>query len=93
MDRMIQKAYDLIQKRKVEGIGDELYNVVGDHGTYTVARKVNGTVNCNCPGFVTRRRCSHSLAVMMLIQPSLLRNIRREIGKTSNRSESASVQK
>jgi hypothetical protein len=88
---MIQKAYNLIEKRKVEGIGDELYNVVGDHGTYTVARKINGTVNCNCPGFLRRRRCSHSLAVMMLNQPSLLRSIRKEISKQSDRSESASA--
>lgn len=86
IDRMIEKAYDLMQKRRVEQIGQGVYNVVGEHGTYTVAQKIDGTVNCNCPGFVRRRRCSHSLAVLMLTQPSLMRTIEREIEKASDRS-------
>ena len=86
---MIEKAYDLIKKRKAEHIGDGVYNVVGAHGTYTVAQKIDGTVNCNCPGFVRRGRCSHALAVMMLNQPSLLKSVEREISKASERAESA----
>lgn len=93
IDRMIEKAYDLMQKRRVEQIGQGVYNVVGEHGTYTVAQKIDGIVNCNCPGFVRRRRCSHSLAVLMLNQPSLMRAIEREIEKASDRSGSESTKR
>jgi hypothetical protein len=85
---MIEKAYDLIQKGKAEHIGEGVYNVVGEHGTYTVAEKIDGTVNCNCPGFVGRGRCSHSLAVLMLTQPTLLRSVEKEISRASGRTES-----
>jgi hypothetical protein len=86
---MIEKAYNLVKKGKAEHIGEDVYNVVGAHGTYTVAQKIDGTVNCNCPGFVRRGRCSHALAVMMLNQPSLLKSVEREISKASERAESA----
>lgn len=76
---MVEKAYDIVLKRKVEYIGEGLYNVVGTHGTYTVAEKFDETINCNCPGFMRRKRCSHSLAVMMLKQPNLFRTIRKQI--------------
>ena len=85
IDKMIQKAYDLIKKKRIEAIGDELFNVIGEHGTYTVARKIDGTVNCNCLGFIRKGRCSHSLAVLMLTQPTLLRTIQRQISKTLER--------
>jgi hypothetical protein len=84
---MIEKAYDLVQKRKAEHIGEGVYNVVGEHGTYTVAQKIDGTVNCNCPGFVRRGRCSHSLAVLMLTQPALLRSVEKEVAKALGRTE------
>jgi len=93
IDRMIEKAYNLIQKGRVEHIGEEAYNVVGDHGTYTVVRKIDGTVNCNCPGFARRGRCSHSLAVLMLNQPLLFKSIREEIRKISGRNESKPMQR
>ena len=93
IDRMIEKAYDLMQKRRVEQIGQGVYNVVGEHGTYTVAQKIDGTVNCNCPGFVRRRRCSHSFAVLILNQPSLLKAVEKEISKTSGRNESEPTQR
>jgi hypothetical protein len=93
IDRMIKKAYDLMQKRRVEPLGEGLYNVVGDHGTYTVAQRINGTVNCSCPGFVRRRRCSHSLAVLMLSRPSLLTTVEKEIRKAAERRESEPVQR
>ncbi|MEM2889306.1 MAG: SWIM zinc finger family protein [Candidatus Bathyarchaeia archaeon] len=85
IDKMIKKAYDLIQKRKVEHIGEGTYNVVGEHGTYTVAQKIDGEINCNCPGFIRRGRCSHSLAVLMLTKPELLRSVEREIERTSEK--------
>jgi len=85
---MIEKAYDLIQKGKAEHIGEGVYNVVGEHGTYTVAQKIDGAVNCNCPGFIRRGRCSHSLAVLMLTKPALLRSVEKEISKASSRTES-----
>ena len=93
IDRMFEKAYGLLQKKRVEQIDQGLYNVVGDHGTYAVARRIDGTVNCSCPGFVRRRRCSHSLAVLMLNQPSLLRSIEREIGKAADRGGLESAQR
>lgn len=81
LDRMIEKAYDLIRGRRIEQIGDGIYNVVGEHGTYIVVQNIDGSVTCNCPGFTSKRRCSHSLAVMMLRQPALLKGIKREIEK------------
>lgn len=78
---MIEKAYELIRDRRVEQISEDTYNVVGIHGTYTVVRGTDGTVSCNCPGFLTKRRCSHSLAVMMLMQPALLMSIKREMDR------------
>jgi len=83
---MFEKAYELIQKRRIEPIGDELFNIIGEHGTYTVARRIDGTVNCSCPGFARRRRCSHSLAVLMLTQPSLLRTVQKEVERSTGRA-------
>jgi len=78
---MIEKAYELIRGRRIEEISDGVYNVIGEHGTYIVVRNIDGSVTCNCPGFTSKRRCSHSLAVMMLNQPVLLKSIKREIEK------------
>ncbi|MCD6470022.1 hypothetical protein J7L29_04405 [Candidatus Bathyarchaeota archaeon] len=79
LSRMIEKAYELIRGGRIEEIGDGVYNVIGEHGTYIVVRNIDGSVTCNCPGFTSKRRCSHSLAVMMLNQPVLLKSIKREI--------------
>ncbi len=79
LSRMIEKAYELIRGRRIEEISDGVYNVIGEHGTYIVVRNIDGSVTCNCPGFTSKRRCSHSLAVMMLNQPILLKSIKREI--------------
>ncbi|MEM1581945.1 MAG: SWIM zinc finger family protein [Candidatus Bathyarchaeia archaeon] len=81
LDRMIEKAYDLIRGRRIEQINDGVYNVVGEHGTYTVVKNLDGSVTCNCPGFISKKRCSHSLAVMMLNQPVLLKSVKREIDR------------
>jgi len=86
LDRMIRKAYELIRKGRIEQIGDGVYNVIGEHGTYTVVRNIDGSVACNCPGFMSRKRCSHSLAVLMLNQPVLLKSIKMEIEKAEKRA-------
>ena len=83
---MIEKAYDLVRRRRVEQVGDGVYNVIGEHGTYTVVKRIDGTISCNCPGFVKRRRCSHSLAVLLIQKPNLLRSIERQIRNLSGRS-------
>lgn len=79
LDKMIEKAYHLICGRRVEQIEEGVYNVVGEHGTYTVMRDLSGSVTCNCPGFASRKKCSHSLAVIMINNPVLLRRIEREL--------------
>ena len=80
---MIEKAYELVQKRRVEEVSEGVYNVVGEHGTYLVARRINGTISCTCPGFIRRGRCSHSLAVLLIHKPDLLRSIKREIDRST----------
>jgi len=79
IEEMMEKARKLVQRGRVEYIGDDLYNVVGDHGTYTVAKKIDGTVTCNCPGFARKKRCSHSLAVILLPQSGRRHGKRREL--------------
>ncbi len=88
LDRMIEKAYELVQKRRVEQVSEGVYNVVGDHGTYLVARKINGTISCTCPGFIRRGRCSHSLAVLLIQRPDLLKSIERQINRPPERKGS-----
>jgi len=82
LNRMIEKAYNLIKEGRIEQISDDAYNVVGEHGTYIVIRKIDGSVTCKCPGFITKKKCSHSLAVIMLNQPALLRSIKREVERS-----------
>ncbi|HIE14941.1 TPA: hypothetical protein EYP70_06680 [Candidatus Bathyarchaeota archaeon] len=67
LDKMIKKAYRLIKDGRIERVGDGTYNIIGDHGTYIVATGFDGTVSCSCPGFTKKRRCSHSLAVILLM--------------------------
>ncbi|MCX8171288.1 MAG: hypothetical protein N3E47_04890 [Candidatus Bathyarchaeota archaeon] len=81
LDKIIEKAYQLIYRRRVEQIEEGVYNVVGEHGTYTVVRGLDGSITCNCLGFASRKKCSHSLAVIMLSNPHLLRSIERELRK------------
>lgn len=82
-EAMIEKAYDLLQKGRVEKIGHDLYNVIGNHGTYIVASRMDGLLSCSCLGFSRRSRCSHSLAVLMLIKPFLKRTVAKELEKDS----------
>jgi hypothetical protein len=66
MDKIFEKARKLVESRRVEPLGQGTYNVIGDHGTYTVVQDYTGKVSCNCPGFMTRKKCSHATAVIIL---------------------------
>ena len=63
---MIDKALRLLQSGRVERIERDRFNVIGNHGTYNVVAR-DGKVTCTCQGFQTRRRCSHSSAVTILL--------------------------
>jgi uncharacterized Zn finger protein len=65
-DPLFDKARKLAETGRVEFLGNGVYNVVGDHGTYTVAEDHTGKLSCNCQGFLTKHRCSHVVAVMLL---------------------------
>lgn len=65
-DPLFEKARKLAESDRIEFLGNGVYNVVGDHGTYAVAEDFSGNLSCNCQGFLTKRRCSHALAVMLL---------------------------
>jgi len=69
LEKLFEKAEKLLKSRRVEPLGQGVYNVIGDHGTYTVAQDYSGKVSCNCPGFMKNRRCSHATAVMILTTP------------------------
>jgi hypothetical protein len=71
MDRMIEKALKLLRTGRVERLDQRRFNVIGNHGTYSVVRDNEGRVSCNCPGFQSRGRCSHSSAVFILTKPSI----------------------
>ncbi len=66
MERMLEKARKLVESGRIELLAEGTYNVVGDHGTYTVVKPYTGKVSCNCPGFRTKGQCSHAAAVMIL---------------------------
>ncbi len=93
LDKMIEKAYELIMKKRIERVGEEFYNVVGEHGTYTVARKIDGSVSCSCPGFRQKGKCSHSFAVLMLNDRALFRNVQKEFRKARRHFVSESTQR
>jgi hypothetical protein len=73
IDQLIEKAQKLIKSGRVEFLGGSTYNVVGDHGTYIVVQNYDGTLSCNCLGFLRRGRCSHSTAVLLLKNSPLKR--------------------
>lgn len=64
--RLIEKAERLVASGRIESLGGGVYNVVGDHGTYTVVKDYAGKMSCSCPGFLQKARCSHVTAVMLL---------------------------
>ncbi len=65
-DPLFDKARKLAESGRIEFLGNGVYNVVGDHGTYTVAEDFAGKISCNCQGFLNKGRCSHALAVMLM---------------------------
>jgi uncharacterized Zn finger protein len=65
-ERLLEKARKLAETGRVEQLAIGVYNVVGDHGTYTVAQDHTGKLSCNCPGFMQKGKCSHVTAVMLL---------------------------
>lgn len=65
-DPLFEKAQKLAESDRIEFLGNGVYNVIGDHGTYTVAEEFTGKLSCNCQGYLTKGRCSHVLAVMLL---------------------------
>ncbi|MBS7631114.1 SWIM zinc finger family protein [Candidatus Bathyarchaeota archaeon] len=68
LEKMIEKAKRLVRSGRVERISHDRFNVVGDHGTYTVFQGVDGRVTCNCLGFQSKGRCSHAAAVIYLTE-------------------------
>jgi len=66
ISRLFEKAKKLVESHRVETLGQGVYNVIGDHGTYIVAQDYNGKLSCTCPGFMSKRKCSHIAAVMLL---------------------------
>jgi hypothetical protein len=67
---MIEKALKLLKTGRVERLDQRRFNVIGDHGTYTVVQGYDGKINCNCLGFQKRGRCSHSTAVFIFTKQS-----------------------
>ena len=66
IDRLLEKARKLAESGRIEFLGNGVYNVVGDHGTYAVAEDYTGKLSCNCLGFLQKERCSHAIAVALL---------------------------
>jgi len=66
VNRLLEKAERLVESRRVESLGQGVYNVIGDHGTYTVVQDHTGKWSCSCPGFMKKAKCSHVAAVMLL---------------------------
>lgn len=65
-DRLFEKAMKLVESRRVEPLGYGVFNVIGDHGTYTVVQDYTGKLSCSCPGFMQKAKCSHVEAVVIL---------------------------
>jgi hypothetical protein len=66
IDALHEKARKLAATGRVENLGNGAYNVIGDHGTYTVVQDYQGKLSCNCPGYLQKGRCSHLEAVALL---------------------------
>ena len=66
INRLFEKAKKLVDSHRVESLGQGVYNVIGDHGTYTVVQNYAGKLSCSCPGFMNKAKCSHVEAVIIL---------------------------
>ena len=67
-DAMYEKARYLAESGRIEALGNNVYNVIGDHGTYTVAINHTSKVSCNCQGYLNKGKCSHAEAVELLMK-------------------------
>ena len=65
-DKVLEKAKRLVRDNRIELLDNGNYNIIGDHGTYTVAQDHTGKLSCNCPGYLQKHQCSHITAVMLL---------------------------
>jgi hypothetical protein len=77
IDKLVEKAEKLLKSRRVEPLSQGTYNVIGDHGTYTVVQDYSGKVSCDCPGFIKNRKCSHATAVIILTASQSKKGINR----------------
>ena len=68
VSRLKEKASKLLESGRVETLSEGVFNVIGDHGTYTVVKDYTGKVSCDCPGFLAKGKCSHATAVIMLTE-------------------------
>ena len=66
VSRLFEKAKRLVESGRGESLGQGVFNVVGDHGTYVVVQDYTGKLSCSCPGFMQKAKCSHVTAVMLL---------------------------
>ena len=66
INRLFEKAKRLVESHRIESLDQGVYNVIGDHGTYTVVQDYTGKLSCSCPGFMTKTKCSHVTAVIIL---------------------------
>ena len=66
VNKLFEKAKKLVESHRVESLDQGIYNVIGDHGTYTVVQDYTGKLSCSCPGFMTKAKCSHVEAVILL---------------------------
>jgi hypothetical protein len=72
-NKMLEKAKKLVRDNRVEHLDRHRYNVIGDHGTYSVMVSMKGLTSCNCPGFRQKGRCSHSTALDILLSKKRVR--------------------
>jgi len=77
IDRLFEKAKRLVESHRVEPLGQGVYNVIGDPGTYTVAQDYTGKWSCTCPGFMNKAKCSHVTAVIILTKMKRKRKPRK----------------
>ncbi len=77
VNRLFEKAKRLVESGRVESLGQGVYNVIGDHGTYTVAQDYTGKWSCTCPGFMSKTKCSHVAAVMLLTKIKRRRKLKQ----------------
>jgi hypothetical protein len=66
INRLIEKARRLVESHRVESLSEGVYNVIGDHGTYTVVQDYTGKLSCTCPGYMKKGKCSHMTAIVIL---------------------------